>query len=151
MVTRRHFIKISAATAAGLVLPLDGGVARTAAPHAHAHTRALGLPGGTQDPAGIPKYRMPLIIPPAMPPTQRLPQFDFYQIAVRQFQQQILPAGMPKTTVWSYGSASSSGIFNYPAFTIEATANRPVRIKWINDLIDRKTGKYLPHLLPVDP
>ena len=28
--------------------------------------------------------------------------------------------------------------------------NRPVRVKWINDLVDAD-GKYLPHLLPVDP
>ena len=33
--------------------------------------------------------------------------------------------------------------------TIEATANKPVRIKWINDLKDAN-GNYLPHLLPVD-
>lgn len=41
-------------------------------------------------------------------------RIDYYEIAVRQFQQQILPPGMPPTTVWSYGSC------NYPAFTIEA-------------------------------
>ncbi len=28
--------------------------------------------------------------------------------------------------------------------------NRPVRVKWINELLD-KDGNYLPHLLPVDP
>jgi FtsP/CotA-like multicopper oxidase with cupredoxin domain len=62
---------------------------------------------------------------------------------------------MPPTTVWGYGavkSARKSGllIHNAPSLTIEADWNRPVRIKWINELKD-KNGNYLPHLLPVDP
>ena len=28
---------------------------------------------------------------------------DYYEISMRQFAQQILPAGMPATTVWGYG------------------------------------------------
>jgi bilirubin oxidase len=75
---------------------------------------------------------------------------DYYEIAVRQFRQQILPTGMPATTVWSYGSANHPRSFNYPAFTIEATWRTPVRVKWINDLRD-SAGKFLPHILPVDP
>ena len=80
---------------------------------------------------------------------------DYYEIAVRQFLQQILPTGMPPTTVWGYGPAAtrSSGeaaIFNAPSLTIEAKHNMPVRIKWINDLTDT-SGNFLPHLLPVDP
>jgi FtsP/CotA-like multicopper oxidase with cupredoxin domain len=82
-----------------------------------------------------------------MPPTLRGP-VDYYEIAVRQFQQQILPDGWPKTTVWSYGSVNHPKTFNYPAFTIEADYRRPVRVKWINDLIDN--GHFLPHLLPSD-
>ena len=57
---------------------------------------------------------------------------------------------MPKTTVWGYGSVDHPGTFNYPAFTIEAKVDRPVRVKWINELVDRN-GHFLPHLLPVDP
>ena len=41
-------------------------------------------------------------------------------------------------------------IHHAPSLTIEATANRPVRIKWINELVDAN-GNFLPHLLPVDP
>jgi bilirubin oxidase len=90
-----------------------------------------------------------------MPLTDTIPvrggtPIDTYEIAVRQFQQQILPPGLPQTTVWGYGSPAHRGTFNYPAFTIEATANRPVRVQWVNDLVDAK-GHYLPHLLPVDP
>ena len=57
---------------------------------------------------------------------------------------------MPSTTVWSYGSINHPDTFNYPAFTIEAKYNRPVRVKWINDLKDAN-GNFLPHILAVDP
>jgi bilirubin oxidase len=122
------------------------------------------IPGGTLEPTTIPKYTHGLVIPPAMPrtgaiarnPTGRGP-VDYYEIAVRQFQQQILPTedadgnptGLPMTTVWSYGSVNHPDTFNYPAFTIEARFMRPVRVKWINDLVDANGG-FLPHLLPVD-
>jgi spore coat protein A, manganese oxidase len=59
---------------------------------------------------------MPLVIPPAMPKTSG-GHVDYYEIAVRQFQQQILPTPMPSTTVWSYGSVNHPSTFNYPAFT----------------------------------
>jgi bilirubin oxidase len=109
------------------------------------------VPGGSLDPTTIPKYASALTIPPAMPKTDVLKGgIDYYEIAVRQFQQQVLPAGMPATTVWGYGSVNHPGTFNYPAWTIEADVDRPVRVNWINDLKDPKTGKFLPHLLPVD-
>jgi spore coat protein A len=107
------------------------------------------------DPNSVPKYQAPLVIPPVMPRTGKIKQrkaknIDYYEIAVREFQQQILPAGMPMTTVWSYGSANHPGTFNYPAFTIESKWNKPARVKWINDLVDPVTGNFLTHLLPVD-
>ncbi|MDO8587930.1 MAG: multicopper oxidase [Armatimonadota bacterium] len=122
---------------------------------------AAGLTGGLReeaqaaqlDPATIQKYTTPLVIPPAMPRTGTImvnkKPIDYYEIAVRQFQQQILPAPLPDTTVWSYGSVNHPGTFNYPAFTIEAKVDKPVRVKWINDLVD-SSGNYLPHILPVD-
>jgi hypothetical protein len=66
---------------------------------------------------------------------------DYYEISMRQISQQILPAGFPETTVWGYGaikSASDRGllIHHAPSLTIEAKWNRPVRIKWINELVD---------------
>lgn len=114
------------------------------------------VPGGTLDPSYISKFVAPLVIPPAMPRTAKLRQraaknIDYYEIAVRQFQQQILPQPLPATTVWSYGSVNHPGTFHYPAFTIEAKWEAPVRVKWINDLKDPFTGDFLPHLLPVDP
>lgn len=75
---------------------------------------AAPLPGGTLDPLSIPKYLIPLVIPPVMNDTGVA---DNYHIAVRQFKQQILPGGIwdtvadpnhryanfPATTIWSYG------------------------------------------------
>jgi bilirubin oxidase len=105
-------------------------------------------------PGAIPKYASPLVVPPEMPVTSVLSEHGqpvrYYEIAVRQFRQQILPAGLPATTVWSYGSVTHPETFNYPAFTLEAEVGVPVRTKWINDLVDER-GDYLPHLLPVDP
>ncbi len=147
MLTRRELIKLGALTGIGASLPFTWR-----SPKAFA-----AIPDGTLDPAMIEKYMQPLVIPPAMPRTKKIPwrgatpaNYDYYEIAVRQFQQQILPTDLPATTVWSYGSVNHSGSFNYPAFTIEARWRRPVRVKWINDLKD-ESGNFLPHILPVDP
>jgi bilirubin oxidase len=143
MFTRRRFIQLTA-TASGVLLTTKFSP----------FTALADKPGGSLNIHKIPKYQMPLIIPPAMPRTSQLDvggPVDYYEIAVRQFQQQILPPPLPPTTVWSYGSTNHAGTFNYPAFTIEANWNTPVRVKWINDLKDPASGEFLPHLLPVDP
>jgi spore coat protein A, manganese oxidase len=130
--------------------------------------QAPAFPGSTTcvlDPTSIPKYVIPLVIPPVM--SDKKPSNaaqDKYEIAVRQFKQQILPGGIwnvlglttenfPATTVWSYGPAAdpepdASGIpgipagvapapnsqFNYPAYTFETKSNKRVKVRWINDL-----------------
>jgi FtsP/CotA-like multicopper oxidase with cupredoxin domain len=144
--TRGQLLKYGAAGGAVLFLPL-----RVRLPQALAQ-----VPGGTLPPGSIPKYVTPLVIPPAMPLTAKVPvrggkSVEYYEIAVRQFPQHILPEnmGLDPTTVWSYGSVNHAGSFNYPAFTVEATWRKPVRVKWINDLVDA-SGNYLAHLLPVD-
>lgn len=113
---------------------------------------ADGPPASGLNPATIPKYVTDLVIPPVMPPLASAGKhaLDEYLISVRQFQQQVLPPSYPKTTVWSYGSPTHGNTFSYPAYTVEATVNRPVRITWANELVDEK-GNFLPHLLPVDP
>lgn len=80
---------------------------------------------------------------------------DYYEISVRQIVQQILPAGHPPTTVWGYGGLAAQSdrgllVHHAPSLTIEARAGRPVRVRWINALLD-ENGGHLPHLLPVDP
>jgi FtsP/CotA-like multicopper oxidase with cupredoxin domain len=148
--SRRQFLKVMGVAGAGLFLPWKGTLPRALA----------AIPGGTLLPSGIPKYQTPLLIPPVMPRAGVInqrggKQVDYYEISMRQFQQQILPAGLPPTTVWGYGAVTAESkngllIHNAPSLTIEASVNRPVRIKWINELVDAN-GNYLPHLLPVDP
>jgi len=159
MVTRRKFLKLAGLAGAGLfIIPaykqvLADSLLKRTTENLLIRRGVFNLP--TQNPHDIPKYVNPLVIPPAMARTpnirNRIPLgIDYYEIAVRQFQQQVLPPGMPITTVWSYGSVNHPNTFNFPAFTIEARVNRPVRVKWINQLVD-SNGHYLPHLLPVDP
>ncbi|MDX2506295.1 MAG: multicopper oxidase domain-containing protein [Gammaproteobacteria bacterium] len=137
---------------------------------------AVPVAGGTLDPLTIPKYVTPLVIPPVM--NSARPAFKpngtpdglEYDIAVRQFQQQILPGGIwdtlggttfnfPATTVWSYGPDADStpavapdpnSQFNYPAYTIENIKDTKTTVNWINGLVDEVTGNALPHLFSVD-
>jgi FtsP/CotA-like multicopper oxidase with cupredoxin domain len=152
--SRRDFLRIGGGAGAGLVFVGRIGGQLFEVPVAAAA-------GGSLDPTGVPKYVTPLLIPPAMPRADTLTMpsgkpVDYYEISVRQFAEQILPAGFRgPTTVWGYGAVaaqSSRGlkIHNAPSLTIEAQYNRPVRVKWINELVD-DAGHFRPHLLPVDP
>jgi hypothetical protein len=72
------------------------------------------LPGGTLDPLDISKFVSPLVIPPAMPRTDKLPRMmsrrtDYYEIAVREIHQQIKPTEFNPTKVWAYGSVNHPG------------------------------------------
>ena len=151
MLDRRQFLKVTGASAVGWYVATRSGWVQ----------RALAeIPGGTLDPNDVPKYVTPLLIPPVMPRAGTITMpggkpVDYYEISMKQITQQILPASLPPTTVWGYGAVTGSGrrpllIHNAPSLTIEARVNRPVRVKWINDLKDGN-GDYLPHLLPVDP
>ncbi len=151
--------------AAGVVATLSLAVLTLVLAITSSPAGAAPLPGGSLDPMSIPKYQEPLVIPPAMPRTQVInqqgKQVDYYEIVVKQFQQYILPMAWSKTnavgptTVWSYGSmrdprpVADGGTLNYPALTVEGKTGRPVRVKWINGLVDAN-GDYLPHLFAVD-
>jgi bilirubin oxidase len=152
--------------AAGVVATLTLAVLTLVLAITSAPAGAVPLPGGSLDPMSIPKYREPLVIPPAMPRSGVLAepygrQIDYYEIVVKQFQQYILPEewaeenDIDPTTVWSYASTrdprpvAEGGTLNYPALTVEGKTGRPVRVKWINGLVDAD-GDYLPHLFAVD-
>ncbi|WP_248305610.1 multicopper oxidase [Agromyces sp. H66] len=151
-ISRRAFIAAAGAAGAGFVLyaVLPGGE----------RVAVAQIPGGTLPPGQVPKFQTPMLIPPVMPRAGTIvarggKNVDSYEISMRQFSQQILPAGLPPTTVWGYGAVASAKkrgllLHNAPSLTIEAKWNRPVRITWINDLVD-DSGDHLPHLLPVDP
>jgi hypothetical protein len=151
MFSRRTFLKYTGGTALTLFASSKLGGLRQAIAQ---------IPGGTLDPMSVPKYATPVLIPPVMPRAGMITltggkNADYYEISMKQFAQQILPSGLPATTVWGYGAVTSGSkrgllVHHAPSLTIEARWNRPVRVKWINDLKDAN-GDFLPHLLPVDP
>ncbi len=155
VVSRRDFLRISGGAGAGLFFVGQVGGQLFRVPVAAAKDA-----GEPLDPSRVTKYTTALLIPPVMPRAGTITQrggkrVDYYEVSMRQFAQQILPAGMPPTTVWGYGAVSAESkrgllLHNAPSLTIEAQYNRPVRVKWINDLVD-DDGNHLPHLLPVDP
>ena len=91
------------------------------------------------DPLPIPPVAQPVIGNPGGPAT--------YEIAVRQFQQQ-LHRDLPPTTVWGYGDGPTGG--TYPGPTIVTTMNQPITVKWINDLRDEFGNLRTDHYLTVD-
>ena len=137
--SRRTFVAWVGGASAGFYL--FGRLPGTSEPVALAQ-----IPGGTLDPTKVPKFVTPMLIPPVMPRAGTIKQpggksVDYYEISMRQFKQQILPAGLPATTVWGYGAKAAQSnrgllIHNAPSLTIEARWNRPVRVKWINELVD---------------
>ena len=145
--TRRQFFRSTLLFGAGLFIPRGLNLENLLA-------AAPTLP--TLDPTLVPKYAAELVNPPAIPMHSTITgpngePIDYYEIAIQQFKQNILPSSYrPKTTVWSYAVPGKPETQFYPGFTIEAQHNRPTRVKWINDLVDA-SGHYLPHLLPVDP
>ena len=151
--SRRTFVAWVGGASAGFYL--FGRLPGTSAPIALAQ-----IPGGTLDPNEVEKFVTPMLIPPVMPKAGTITQpggkpIDYYEISMTQIDQQILPAVLPATTVWGYGGKSAQSnrgllVHNAPSLTIEAMWNRPVRVKWINELVDAG-GNFLPHLLPVDP
>jgi spore coat protein A len=150
MLTRRNFVRLAGASTLSLFFTDRLGVTR----------QLFAQIPDTLDPATVAKFATPMLIPAVMPRAGRITlaggkNADYYEISMKQFTQQILPEGLPRTTVWGYGAVASESqrgllVHNAPSLTIEAKWNRPVRVKWINDLRD-PGGDFLPHLLPVDP
>ena len=144
MQTRRLFIKTTATAGVGLFL--SGRMIPKA---------LAAVAGGTLDPGSIPKFVTRLLIPSTMPRTSRLGSganpIDYYEIAMRQFTQYILPPRMrlSPSTVWGYGSINHPWTFRYPASSIEARVDRPARVKWINGLMGGNQ-RYQRHFLTVD-
>jgi FtsP/CotA-like multicopper oxidase with cupredoxin domain len=160
MLSRREFLQSAAALGAAATFYWRGDVLYARDKVNRVSSVVAQAAEGALNPAAVPKYATPLLIPPVMPKAGTINQrggknIDYYEISMKQITQQILPAGLPPTTVWGYGAvraASRRGLLlhNAPSLTIEADWNRPVRVKWINDLKDAD-GNFLPHLLPVDP
>src|SRR5688572_19031993 len=101
MVTRRSFLKY---TGGSLTLFAFSklGIAEAIAQ----------IPGGSLHPEAVLKFQTPLLVPPVMPRAATITMpggkpVDYYEISMKQITQQILPAGMPATTVWGYGALAA--------------------------------------------
>jgi FtsP/CotA-like multicopper oxidase with cupredoxin domain len=131
--------------------------------------QAQALPGGTLDPTTIPKYVSDLVIPGVMKKSDALDKD--YEIAVRQFRQQMLPTtgcdpavqppgsctrrgSFRPTKIWGYGPSSdvpprvapvpaAESQFNHPSFTVEVERDQTVVVDWINDLVNQNSENYL--------
>ncbi|WP_202817499.1 hypothetical protein [Ornithinimicrobium sp. CNJ-824] len=148
-VSRRSFLTWTAVGTLALVVtdPVTG-VRRVVAEE---------LPGGTLPAGDIRPFASPLLVPPTMPRTRRSGAkggpVDHYDISVRQFAQQMLPEEHPATTVWGYGPADGGvgrRLHHAPSMTIEAEHGVPVRIRWVNDLVDDQ-GRPGPTCCPSTP
>jgi hypothetical protein len=122
MISRREFIKLAGVSTLALAVTSKTGLRNIVYAQ---------IPGGTLDPLSVKKFKTPLLIPPVMPRAGMIKlqggkNADYYEISMRQFNQQILPAGMPMTTVWGYGAVASNSkrgllLHNAPSLTIRPT------------------------------
>ena len=100
--SRRTFVAWVGGASAGFYL--FGRLPGTSAPVALAQ-----IPGRHARSGRGAEVPTPMLIPPVMPRAGTISQrggkpVDYYEISMRQFAQQILPAGLPATTVWGYGA-----------------------------------------------
>ena len=95
------------------------------------------------DPLSLTKYIDPLPNPldNVISPVGTLDGMDLYEVSMTQFSQQ-LHSELPPTTVWGYNGT-------YPGPTFDVQRGVPIKVNWINNLVDGM-GTPLPHLLPVD-
>ena len=128
--SRREFIQASAAAGVGAMF-LRGRRAQAA----FAMSPALGK-------FVSPLRKFGVDIPIARP--TGVDQFgaDFYEIAMRQFTDQLHPDLKGPTTLWGYGNAADA-TFKHLGGAILAQSKRPVRVRWSNEL-------PASHPLPVD-
>jgi FtsP/CotA-like multicopper oxidase with cupredoxin domain len=99
--------------------------------------------------AEIPQFVAALPIPGEMPFATETGGVREYHVAARRFEQQVLPDGFPPTPVYGYGAVGKDGTFHFPGFTFEVRTDVPIRVKWVNDLVDGQ-GHFLTHDLPID-
>lgn len=97
------------------------------------------------DPLTIPKFVNELTIPYVFEPTSKQHpttghHTSKYKVTAKVFQQQILPVGLPKTTVLGYGGLAHpkdkqgnkhvTTVFSYPAPTFEVQTDKPIDVHW---------------------
>ena len=119
------------------------------------HTKETGETAKTPlDPLTIPQFTDELPLPDVLDPAVEKEcgrTTHSYAVDISEFKQQLLPQGMPETTVWGYGGvvkdrATGEAVYrrSTPGPTFEAVRGQTVRVRFINRLVG-------PHLFPVDP
>jgi len=134
MISRRQFLKVGAATGAGLLVPWSAsrkGSLRLGVQRAFAATQGPGL----SDPAFQPKFAQ--LVPNALNPA-----FIYdtskgsIKVAVGQAIQEtglVAPDGVTPvpTTVWGYGDGK---FYTWPGRTFQVRSYQPLEVKWENRL-----------------
>ena len=149
--SRRTFVKWVGGAGAGFYL--FGRLPGMSAPVALAQ-----IPGGTLDPADVPKFVTPLLIPPVMPKAgtivRRGQTVDYYEISMKQFKQQSCPQACRDDSLGL--RCREVGEPERPAPAQRAVAHdrgagEPAGAGEVDQRSQGCDGNYLPHLLPVDP
>ena len=113
--TRRDLLKLGAFGAGVLLLPVNRLVSATS--QTRLAESALPRP-----------YSTPFTIPRVLEPLRRDPDRDVYEVRMRQRAVEIIPGY--RTTIWGYEG-------EFPGPTIVAEHGRPVRVRHINELMER--------------
>jgi FtsP/CotA-like multicopper oxidase with cupredoxin domain len=127
MSNRRDFLKFAAIAGAGAALPIKWSMPAFAS----FTTPQSPLVGRT-----VPRFVDPL-------PTFAGSRVSATSITavMQEFQQQVLPAGFPKTTVWGYNLNGNGP--TYPGVTVEAKRGVPTIITYVNNLVSPSLQQFL--------
>lgn len=127
MSNRRDFLKFAALAAARAAVPWSWTVPAAA---------SVTSPQTPLAGRAVPRYVDPL-------PTFAGARLAATSItaAVQEFQQQILPAGFPKTTVWGYNLNGRGP--TYPGVTVEAKRRMPTTVAYVNNLLSPSLQQFL--------
>jgi spore coat protein A len=150
MISRRQFLKATAAT--GVVASVGGFLSPRGA---HAFVQSPGIPLFKTALRGVGPGQIPVAAPQPLPAP--VTGVTHYQILIKQFQDQILPVGFNKTTLWGYDPFTPLGGGSQPqkhlgGIIVGKGRNPndpndkavPIQITFHNQLFVQK------HLLPVD-
>lgn len=146
---RRNFLTLSikSAMAAGYTRIIPASLLLS-------HTSHAAIAGaGLSDPALQPLFKIlaPNAMAAAFKYVPKRNKIDIYAAQTRQMTGLVGEDGLTPvpTTVWGYGPKPDA--VSWPGMTLERHVNdKPLTVKWKNKLINPRTEKPLPHLLPVD-
>lgn len=131
MTRRRDFLRLCAASLPGLVLP--SGIAGQTAPDAKSTGPAQ---TAYRTPALLDRYIDPLPISKRLTPTGHHKGKSQYRVRMLEFRQQ-LHSQLPPTRLWGYEG-------QYPGPIFEVERDKPIDVRWENQLPAE-------HILKIDP